>query len=66
LKVQASGPRIQIFVSDMEHPIVDVNDERFAMGMIGVRNYCGDGDRSIASFLNLIATEDTSPASGAQ
>jgi PA14 domain-containing protein/concanavalin A-like lectin/glucanase superfamily protein/glycosyl hydrolase family 127 (putative beta-L-arabinofuranosidase)/glycosyl hydrolase family 2/beta-L-arabinofuranosidase (glycosyl hydrolase family 127)/3-keto-disaccharide hydrolase/putative Ig domain-containing protein len=56
LKVQAIGSRIRIFVSDTNQPVLDLQDGTFAAGMIGVRHYCNDGNQSISSFSNLIAT----------
>jgi len=38
-------------------PVVDVQDHHFVSGMIGVRDYCTDGDMSISSYSNLVATE---------
>jgi hypothetical protein len=57
LKVQTLGPRIRIFVTDTNQPVLDLQDGTFAGGMIGVRDYCSDGNQSISSFSNLAATE---------
>ena len=57
MKVEAEGPRIRIFVNDMSKAVVDVTDDRFAYGMVGVRDYCGDGDRSVSSFSKIIVAE---------
>jgi hypothetical protein len=57
LKVQAVGSRLKIFVGDSRRPVVDVADAHFSNGMIGVRDYCDDGDRSLSSFSHLAATE---------
>lgn len=68
LKVQAIGSRIRIFVSDMNTPMFDLQDSTFSGGMIGVRDYCADGDQSVSSFANLTATEfvtTTTPTSSA-
>jgi hypothetical protein len=56
LKVQAIGPRIRIFVSDTNQPVLDLQDNTFAGGMVGVRDYSNDGNLSISSFSNLTAT----------
>jgi hypothetical protein len=56
LKIEATGPRIRIFVTNMELPVMDVRDSTFAGGMIGVRDFCLDGNRSISSFSNLTAS----------
>lgn len=55
LKVQAIDSRIRIFVTDTNRPVLDVQDGTFAGGMIGVRDYCTDGDQSRSSFSNLAA-----------
>lgn len=57
LKVQAQGSRFKIYVGDAKRAIVDVEDHRFASGMIGVRDYCDDGNRSVSSYSNLVANE---------
>ncbi len=62
LKVEALGPRIRIFVTDMDQPVIEVNDDSFSSGMIGVRDYCGDGNQSISSFANLSVKEIVSGA----
>lgn len=63
LKVEAVGPRIRIFVTDTNQPVIDISDDNFSSGMIGVRDYCGDGNQSISSFANLTVKEF---ASGSQ
>jgi hypothetical protein len=57
LKVQAQGSRLRIYVTDTNQPVVDVQDGTFASGMIGVRDYCLDGDRSLSSFAHLAVSE---------
>ena len=57
LKVQARGSRIRIFVTDTNQPVVDLRDGTFASGMLGVRDYCTDGNQSLSSFTHLVATE---------
>jgi hypothetical protein len=61
LTVEARGPRLKIFVGATRQPVVDVTDARFASGMIGVRDYCSDGDRSLSSFSHLLANENDVP-----
>ncbi len=60
LKVQTHDSRIRIFVGDMNQPMIDLEDSTFAGGMIGVRDYCTDGNLSLSSFSNLTASV-TSP-----
>jgi hypothetical protein len=60
LKVEGQGTHFKIFVNDADTPALEADDGRFTGGMIGVRDYCSDGDRSISSFSNLKAAENTS------
>lgn len=57
LKVQAQGSRLRIFVTDTNLPVLDLSDGTFASGMLGVRDYCTDGNQSLSSFTHLVATE---------
>jgi Beta-L-arabinofuranosidase, GH127/PA14 domain/Concanavalin A-like lectin/glucanases superfamily/Glycosyl hydrolases family 2, sugar binding domain/Glycosyl hydrolases family 2, TIM barrel domain/Glycosyl hydrolases family 2/Domain of Unknown Function (DUF1080) len=57
VKVQTLGTRLRIFVTNTNQPVIDLYDSTFASGMLGVRDYCPDGDQSISSFSNLAATE---------
>ncbi len=57
LKVQALGSRIRIFVSNTNQAVVDIRDNTFSGGMLGVRDYCSDGNQSLSTFSNLLATE---------
>ena len=56
LKIQALGSRLKVFVGGAPEPVVDVEDRHFT-GMIGVRDYCDDGNQSFSSFSNLAASE---------
>ncbi len=40
VRVEARGPNLRIFVEDMSAPILDVSDDTFPAGSIGVRRYC--------------------------
>jgi hypothetical protein len=62
LKVQAQGTHFKIFVDGSREPVVDVVDGHFAEGMIGVRDYCDDGNRSHSSYSNLTVTEKVAGA----
>ncbi|MGH7952180.1 MAG: beta-L-arabinofuranosidase domain-containing protein [Limisphaerales bacterium] len=65
LKIQTDGSRIRVFVTDTNHPVLDLHDATFASGMIGVRDYCTDGNQSLSSFSNLTVTEsNTKPRFG--
>jgi hypothetical protein len=57
LKVQAAGSQIRIYVTDTNNPVLEVQDGTFSSGMIGVRDYCTDGDRSFSGYSNLVAKE---------
>lgn len=59
LKVEARNSRIRIFVTDTNDPVLDLQDSTFSGGMIGVRDYCTDGDQSHSSFSNLSASLST-------
>ena len=66
LKVQAVGSRICVYVADGDKPALDVQDGTFASGMIGVRNYCPDGNQSFSCFSNLVAAEHLTGAKRAE
>ena len=57
LKVQAQGSRIRVFVANTSLPVLDLHDSNFASGMLGVRNFCVDGNQSLSSFTHLVARE---------
>lgn len=57
LKVQTLGTRIRLFVTDTNQPVVDIYDSNYSGGMIGVRDYCSDGNLSFSSYANLVASE---------
>src|SRR5260370_38449851 len=57
LKVRALGSHLSIFVGDARQPVVDVDDHHFPNGMIGVRDYCGDGNQSFSSYAKLAVVE---------
>ena len=65
LRVQAVGARFKIFVDGQSLPAVDVEDHHFESGMIGVRDFCTDPDRSYSGFSNLKAVEFLSGPNGA-
>ena len=57
LKVQALGSHLRLFVTDTNTPLVDLYDNNFSGGMLGVRDYCADGNQSFSSYANLTAGE---------
>jgi DUF1680 family protein len=57
LKVQAQGSHLKVFVGENEHPVADINDGCFSSGMVGVRDFCIDGDKSISSYSKFTAHE---------
>ncbi len=65
LKIQTAGPRIRIFVTDTNQPVLDAQDDTFASGMIGVRDFCTDENQSFSTFSNLVVTEFATTAGNA-
>jgi DUF1680 family protein len=57
LKIQAQGSHLIVFVGDNAHPVVDLHDDHFSSGMVGVRDFCADGDKSISSFSKFAVHE---------
>jgi len=57
LKIQASGPRLRIFVNHASQPALVVGDDHFSSGMIGVRDFCTDRDQSLSAYSSLVAKE---------
>ena len=64
LKVQAQGSRIRIYINDTNVPAIDLEDTAFGSGMIGVRNFCTDGNQSLSSFAHPVARELPAPSPG--
>jgi hypothetical protein len=64
LKIQTLGSRLRVFVTDTNQPVLDLNDSTFSGGMIGVRDFCTDGNQSISSFTNPKITEFASSSAG--
>ena len=59
MKVDAEGNRLRIYVTNMIAPVVDITNANYASGMIGVRDYCTDGNQSLSSYANLAVREVT-------
>ncbi len=57
LKIQALGPHLKVFVDGAAQPAINISDDHFSSGMIGVRDYCTDHDQSYSGYSNLMATE---------
>jgi len=57
LKVQAQGSRLRIYVTNTNQPLIDVRAGNFSSGMVGVRDYCTDGDKSISGFAHPVVRE---------
>ncbi len=51
--VEARGASIRVFVGNMNQPLIEVNDDAFADGAVGVRQYGAKGDHSQARFSNI-------------
>lgn len=61
IRVIAAGARIRVFVRDIAVPILDISDESFAHGAIGVRRYATIPTPVPASFTNLSVVSGQSP-----
>ncbi|HEU5397488.1 MAG TPA: beta-L-arabinofuranosidase domain-containing protein, partial [Verrucomicrobiae bacterium] len=57
LKIEAAGPHIRVFVGHQRSPVLEARDDTFSSGMIGVRDYCTDGNQSRSSFTHLEVKE---------
>ena len=57
LKIDAEGPRLRLYFQDMGAPALDLVNDAFAQGMVGVREFCIDGDQSVSSFANISIQE---------
>ncbi|HSY20133.1 MAG TPA: LamG-like jellyroll fold domain-containing protein, partial [Candidatus Acidoferrales bacterium] len=64
LKVQAQGSRLRIYVNNTNQPVIDVRDGNYSSGMVGVRDYCTDGNQSLSSFAQPVAHELPAPPAG--
>jgi hypothetical protein len=51
LKVEAVDTHLKVFIN--EQPVIDVHDDHFSGGMVGVRDYCTDDKFSLSSFAGL-------------
>ena len=61
LKIEARDSHFKIFVGDSNQPAIDVDDDHFSGGMIGVRDYCTDDKQSISGFAHLMVKELAAP-----
>ncbi|HUA66165.1 MAG TPA: beta-L-arabinofuranosidase domain-containing protein [Alphaproteobacteria bacterium] len=57
LKVRALGTLLQVYLNGSHEPAIEVSDDHFPSGMVGVRDYCQDPDQSISSYSNLTVAE---------
>ena len=53
LRVEARGPRLRVFVQDMNLPVLEVNDGTYAAGAVGVRHYNTQPERTHAAFSKI-------------
>ncbi|HEX3798199.1 MAG TPA: beta-L-arabinofuranosidase domain-containing protein [Verrucomicrobiae bacterium] len=59
LKIEAQGPKIRIYLNHSKTPAIAAENTDASTGMVGVRDYCADGNRSLSSFANLRVNELT-------
>jgi hypothetical protein len=57
LEIEALGSHFKFFVDHADRPALDVKDDHFSTGMIGVRDFCVDHDQSLSSYSHLVAKE---------
>lgn len=57
LKIRAMGTLLEVFVNGSHDPAIEVSDNHFSSGMIGVRDFCTDVNASISSYSNLTVSE---------
>lgn len=53
LRVLARGSELSVHANGFRSPVLHINDNTFRSGAIGVRQYCTDANRTIASFDNI-------------
>ena len=53
LRVEARGPRLRVFVDDAISPVLEVTDDTFVTGAIGVRHYNTQPERTRAAFSRI-------------
>ncbi len=53
VRVEARGPHLRVFVDDMAQPLIEVSDESFSQGSIGVRQYGAKSNKPGAQFRNI-------------
>lgn len=53
LRVTAQGPRISVYANGSKVAILQVTDESYTKGTVGVRQYCTDPNRTTATFDNI-------------
>ena len=53
MRVEARGPRLRVFVEDMDRPILEATDGTFAVGAVGVRHFNTQPARTHAAFSKI-------------
>jgi hypothetical protein len=53
LRVEARGPRLRIFVDDMNLPLLEATDGTYQAGSVGVRHYVTRPERTHATFSKI-------------
>lgn len=57
IRVEARGSRIRVFVNEMMQPKLEIEDETFREGMIGVRRFNIRPEKNGSGFSNIRATK---------
>lgn len=53
LRIEAEGPVIRVYVSDLETPVIELEDASFSEGAIGVRRYTTRPEKNPAEFSGI-------------
>jgi hypothetical protein len=57
MRVEAQGPQIRVWIDNMAQPVLEVTDNSYAAGAIGVRQYGGVAEKAQARFARISVVE---------